>query len=104
MLFTAIPKSVPPDTKLIHHSLLITLFLIFIISLPACFGSLLSPSQLCFYILVAVFYSPVKPRKLLQKAHSQRFDVGVCAAACWSSALRDKAPNPPAAGAQGEER
>lgn len=69
MLFTVIPKSVPPDTELIHHSSLITLFLISIISLPACFGSLLSPSQLCFYILIAVFYSPVKPRKLLQKTH-----------------------------------
>ena len=70
MLFTVIPKPVPPDTELIHHSSLITLFLIFIVSLPACFGSLLSPSQLCFYILIAVFYSPVKPRKLLQKTQT----------------------------------
>lgn len=69
MLLTVIPKSVPPDTALIHHSLLIAIFLIAIISRPACFGSLLSPSQLCFYILVAVFYGPVKPRKLLHKAH-----------------------------------
>lgn len=67
MLSTVIPKPVPPDMELIHHSLLITLFLISIISLLTRFGSLLSPSQLCFYILVAVFYSPVKPRKLLQK-------------------------------------
>jgi len=83
MLFTLIPKSVPPDTALIHRSLLVAIFLIPIPSRPACFGSLLSPLQLCFYILVAVFYGPVKPRKLLHKAHMP---------ALWCLCLRGSLP------------
>lgn len=55
----------------------------------ACFGFLLSSSQLCFYILLGGFYSSVKPcRKLLQKNMSaSSLMCALNVAACWNLSL-----------------
>lgn len=67
MLFTVIQKSVPPDAEPRHHSLHVTLFHHFS---PCLLWPSAKSITVCFYILLTVFYSPVKPRKLLQKTHA----------------------------------